>query len=73
MWKIIDDNGDLYSGELKDIQLIWDLITRDIPDLSSEYRHTYIPDQLILMKKEYKDLEWSGNLHLVQIHNTIKR
>lgn len=71
MWKIIDDNGQLYSGDQHEIMLIWDLLTRDIPDLASEYRRTYSEQELIDKKAEYFGIEFSGELHLIEIHKTL--
>ena len=71
MWKIIDDNGEIYSGTMQEMLLIWDLITREVYDLAGEYRHAYTEDQILEMKQEYTELEWSGDLHLIEIHNTI--
>lgn len=71
MWEIVDNNGTIHSGTQPEMQLIWDLITRSIEDLESEYRRTYSRDELIQL---HLDLvcDWSGDLKLVEIHNTYK-
>lgn len=68
MFEIVDNNGTLYSGNIHEMQLIWDLITRDIEDLKCEYRRTYSEKHLKLKKEEYK-FDWEGDLKLIEIHS----
>ena len=66
-WEIRDETGTLYAGKQKEIQLIWDFMTRDIDDLANEYRHTYTIQELENLKNEY-DLTWEGDIELLEVH-----
>lgn len=73
MWEIADNNGTLYQGTREEIQLIWDLIFRDSHDLAGEYRQKYSINEIKRMKREYHNIEWTGKLKLIQIHEQKKK
>lgn len=70
-WEISDDNGTIYNGNQKEIQLIWDLLFRDVGDIANEYREKYSNSEIRRMKDKYKDLIWSGSIKLIEIHHRI--
>lgn len=73
MWQITDDNGKYYEGTQAQIQLIWDLIFREPMDLANEYRQKYSQMEILQMKRKYQNIEWSGKLNLIEIHESRQR
>ncbi|HPV55491.1 MAG TPA: hypothetical protein PKW61_00065 [Tenuifilaceae bacterium] len=72
IWQIVDDKGVIHSASQEEVQLIWDLMTRTIDDLASEYRHTYSKRKLIQLKKELTIKSWAGDLKLIEVHNVFR-
>ncbi len=68
LWEISDDNGKLYNGTQEEIRLIWDLLFKTALDLSNEYLQKYSYNEMIRMKRKYHNVEWSGELKLIEIH-----
>lgn len=71
-WEIHDNNGVLQSGLQSEIQLIWDLTTKDLTDLANEYRAKYSRSTLKAKIADNAIKEWVGQLKLIEIHNTYK-
>ncbi len=71
-WRIIDDNGTIDSGTFEQMQFIWDLTTRDLSDLANEYRQTYSRSTLKAKIADMAIDSWTGDLELIEIHNTFK-
>lgn len=72
MWKIQDKNGVINSGTQEEMQFIWDLTTRDLEDLYSQYRSSYTKSSIKYEQKENAITDWSGDLELVEVHNIYK-
>lgn len=72
-WEIHDDNGVIKSdSNQEEIQLIWDLTTRDLTDLASEYRSKYSRSTLKAKIADMAIDSWVGDLKLVQVHQIFR-
>jgi hypothetical protein len=64
MWEIQDDNGTIHSGTEEEMRNAFMTMTNQFPD-------DYSVSQIRQLQHEY-DCEYSGDLKLVQIHDTYK-
>jgi hypothetical protein len=58
IWKIIDDNGTIYSGQQDDMDNIFSIMSR--------------PEEHSKEEISIYEIEWDGYLHLIEIHATHK-
>lgn len=67
-WEIRDNTGTIHSGSRHETFLTWDLTTRTLEDLASEYRRTYTRAQLEDLHREKAITKKQGKLMLIEIH-----
>jgi len=72
LWEIVDGFGEVYfTGCKKEAEEVWDFITLDEtdPELFQKYP-LYNPDEMHDILREW-DIEWEGDLKLIQIHEVF--
>ena len=70
MWKIIDDNGTIHSGTQEEMNEAFEAMSTVFSESLAEERKISIKEAEDILEKW--NSEWTGDLKLIQIHNTYR-